>query len=198
MQYRINEANILVEQQRYTDAVRVLEAAQSAATNPEAAEAVRLHLQRVRQFRQQMNAAKQHDAELQSQAQLGAGTTTVATPSSGINGQPVHKDIATEGSAPLQHPTEKPHGPMLVAQGVMHGVSCSSPAVLQLQLQSPAKKLTLYNNNRYEIDFTAGNFTPQGELHPCAELEGMKAKVTYFATSDKSVDGQIVSIMMFK
>jgi hypothetical protein len=87
---------------------------------------------------------------------------------------------------------------MLVARGVIHAVSCSYPAGIDLQLQSGTKKLALYNTNWYQIDFTAGNFEPKGELHPCDELEGMKVKVTYFATADKSADGQIVSIMMFK
>ena len=29
-------------------------------------------------------------------------------------------------------------------------------------------------------------------MHPCTDLEGMKAGIQYFATSDKTVDGQIL------
>lgn len=71
-------------------------------------------------------------------------------------------------------------------------------AVIELELQSATKKLALYSNDYTAIDFRAGNFTPKGELHVCDELQGMKARVTYFATADKSTDGQIVSIMMFR
>jgi hypothetical protein len=56
----------------------------------------------------------------------------------------------------------------------------------------------LYNNNYYKIDYSAANFTPAGDIHPCDELEGMKAKVQYFSTADKTVDGQIVSMVLSK
>jgi hypothetical protein len=58
--------------------------------------------------------------------------------------------------------------------------------------------LSLYSNNYYKVDYRAGNYTPQGEVHPCQDLEGMKAEVEYFKTADATVDGQIVAIMMVK
>ncbi|HLJ76218.1 MAG TPA: tetratricopeptide repeat protein [Acidobacteriaceae bacterium] len=195
VQYRINEANVLMQQQRYDDAVRVLEAAQPAAKTPEAAGALRLHLQRIRQYRQQVEEAKQRNAEYASQPDVANRPTTIVA--TGINGQPLRVTIPGKPPAVI-HPTEKPHGPMLTARGVIQAVTCSAPTVIEFQLQSATKKVALYNNNYYDVDVTAGNFMPKGELHPCDELEGMKAKVTYFATADKTVDGQIVSIMMFK
>lgn len=198
VQYRINEANILIEQQHFDDAVRVLEAAQPAAKTPEAAEAIRIHLERIRQFRQQVEEQRRRIAAFQSQPDVPSQTTTAVTSTTGVQGQPLQSITIPSGPPAIAHPTEKPHGPMLTARGVIQAVTCSAPAVIEFQLQSAAKKLALYSNNYYDIDITAGNFTPKGELHPCDELQGMKAKVTYFATADKSVDGQIVSIMMFR
>jgi Tfp pilus assembly protein PilF len=198
VQYRIHESSILMEQDRYDDAVRVLEAAQPAAKSPEAAEAIRLHLQQVRQFKAQVEEQKRRIAEFQSQPDRPTEITTEVTSTTGVQGQTLHTLTIPSKPPAVQHVAEKPHGPMLVARGVIHAVTCSYPSGIDLQLQTPTKKLTLYHTNWYQIDFSAGNFEPKGELHPCDELDGMKAKVTWFATSDKTADGQIVSIMMFK
>lgn len=197
VQYRINQANVLVAQQRFDEAAKVLEAAQAAAKTPETAEAARLHLQRVHEARQQAEETRRRIAAFQAQPEV-AHEATVVTSTTGINGEPLQTITVPSKPPAVTHPSEKPHGPMQIARGVVQGVTCSSPAVIDVQLQSATKKLALYNNNWYDIDFSAGNFTPKGELHPCDELGGMKVKVTYFATADKSVDGQIVSIMMFR
>ena len=52
----------------------------------------------------------------------------------------------------------------------------------------------LYRNDFKQIDFTAANFTPKGDLNPCTDIEGLKAKVQYAEVSDKSVAGQIISV----
>lgn len=198
VQYRINEANVLVAQQRFDDAIRVLESAEATAKAPEAAEAARIHLQRVREARQQAEETRRRIAAFQSQPEVAREATTQSTSTTGINGEPLRTITVPSKPPAVRHPSEKPHGPMHIARGVIQGVTCSSPAVIDLQLQSATRKLALYNNNWYDIDFSAGNFMPKGELHPCEELDGMRVKVTYFATADKSVDGQIVSIMMFR
>ncbi|MGC2637112.1 MAG: hypothetical protein WA294_08020, partial [Acidobacteriaceae bacterium] len=77
------------------------------------------------------------------------------------------------------------------------------PAVMEVRLDNVKGKpantsLSLYSNNYYKVDYRAGNYTPQDEVHPCQDLEGMKAEVEYFKTADATVDGQIVAIMMMK
>ncbi|HEV2276849.1 MAG TPA: hypothetical protein VGS02_01660, partial [Acidobacteriaceae bacterium] len=156
-----------------------------------------LHLQRVHEARQQAEETRRRIAAFQAQPEV-AHEATVVTSTTGINGEPLRTITVPSKPPAVRHPSEKPHGPMQIARGVIQGVTCSSPAVIDVQVKSATKKLALYNNNWYDIDFSAGNFTPKGELHPCDELGGMKVKVTYFATADKSVDGQIVSIMMFR
>jgi hypothetical protein len=85
-----------------------------------------------------------------------------------------------------------------VADGVIRGVRCTAPAQLELKVEGSTKGFSLYSNNYFKIDFTAVNFKPEGEIHPCRDLEGMKARVQYSETSSKLIDGQILSIELSK
>jgi hypothetical protein len=58
--------------------------------------------------------------------------------------------------------------------------------------------VSLYNNDAYSIDYRALDFTPKQAIQPCQDLEGRKARVHYFATADKTVDGQITIIALWK
>jgi len=184
VQYRIDCANILMEQQRYDDAVRVLQAAEAVAKSPQEVDVVQARLGLAQLYQGQMREAEKRKA---------AGETTQNTVQGSVS------SAGTAYQAPVfQHPTEKPHGPTLTAQGVIHGVKCSYPAVIELEVAGAQGTVKLYNNNYYDIGYSAANYTPQGEIHPCSDLEGMKAKVQYFATADKTVGGQIVSVELSK
>jgi hypothetical protein len=63
---------------------------------------------------------------------------------------------------------------------------------------SNGKSVSLYRNDFNQIEFTAANFTPQSDLNPCTDIEGLKAKVQYAEVSDKSVAGQIISVELSK
>jgi tetratricopeptide (TPR) repeat protein len=184
--YRLNAAGILMEMNHYDDAIRVLEAAQPIAKTPLELDVVRRVLAQVRQQQAYVEQAKK--GELQ-------GQTTIVTNLPG-GGVPAPTPELKEPA--VKHPTEAPHGRMLTARGVLRGVTCGYPAVIELRLEGEAKSLSLYNNNYYKVDYSAANFTPSGEIHPCQDLEGMKAEVEYFVTADKTTDGQIVGIMMIK
>jgi tetratricopeptide (TPR) repeat protein len=183
-QYRMDAAYVLMQMNRYDDALRVLEQAKVVAKTPLEADAVQTRIAQLEQFRQNMERINQQNAQVQ--------TTVVA------NGQRMASSPSPSEDAAPKHPREKPHGPMLTAVGTIHGVTCSYPVVLEMQLVGPKGTVQLYNDNYYDIDFSAANFTPQGDLHPCQDIEGLKAKVQYFATADKTVDGQIVSVELSK
>jgi len=183
--YRLNTANILMEQEHYDDSLQVLRTAATIARTPLEVDVVQRVIKQVQQQEAEIEEAKRRPAEAQVQ------TTEVRT--AGGSGQAGDE----EGAAP-KHPTETPHGQMHVVRGVIRGVTCSYPSVIQLRVENPTKKLSLYNNNYYKVDYSAANFTPKGDVHPCEDLEGTKAEVEYFVTADKTVDGQIVGIMMIK
>ena len=85
-----------------------------------------------------------------------------------------------------------------IVSGVLRGVKCSDPAVLRVTLDQAGKPISLYANNYYKIVFTTGNYTTNEELHPCKDIEGMKARVVYGEVKDARVSGQILSIQLSK
>ncbi len=191
--FRLNAANILMEMGRYDDSVRVLKAAQVIAKTPLEVDVVQRVLKQVQQQQAQVEEWTRRQTENPGQVPGQAQVQTRVVMQG--PGQAAGVGANEQQSAP-KHPTETPHGTMHIVQGVIHGVQCSYPAVIELRVESPRQKVALYNNNYFKIDYSAANFTPSGDIHPCDELEGMKAKVQYFATSDKTVDGQIVSMVL--
>jgi Flp pilus assembly protein TadD len=182
LNFRLNTASVLQEADRPKDAIAVLKAAAGLAKTPEEAASVEARIQELERFQAQRErfeaAAKQGRASYS-----GGGATATA-------------DVAA--FSPPKHPTETPHGPRQVAKGVIQGVQCGDPSSLELKVEEGGKSVSLFSNNYYQIPFSAANFTPEGDIHPCTDLAGAKASIQYFATADKTVDGQILSIMLSK
>jgi tetratricopeptide (TPR) repeat protein len=179
--YRMNTAIILEEAGRPKDAISVLRAAQGLAKTPEELATVRGRIQAIEQ--RQPNA----EANRQSIAAVATGAAPAAGDTGAVSPPPAPK-----------HPTEAPTGPSLTAKGVVRGVQCAEPSEIEFKVEGAGRNFSFYSNNYYDIVFSAANYTPEGEIHPCADLEGMKASVQYAATSDKSVDGQILSVELSK
>jgi hypothetical protein len=99
---------------------------------------------------------------------------------------------------PPRHPTEPPDGPKHTAFGVIRGVQCSSPAVIEFQLDTGKKPVSVYSNNFFKIDLTVLGFTPSGDMNPCKDFEGKKVRVQYAESSDKTVDGQVIAVELRK
>jgi len=180
--FRLNTAMVLQEQGRYRDAISVLKSSAGLAKTPEEAATVETRIKQIEEY--QARHAQTEALTKQPRPEYTGESTTTTT-----------KTISLP--AP-KHPTEAPHGPKVTAQGVVQGVQCTDPSTIELKVQEGGKAVSLYSNNYYEIPFSASNFTPQGEIHPCDDLNGMKASIQYFATADKTVDGQILSIELSK
>jgi hypothetical protein len=84
--------------------------------------------------------------------------------------------------------TEKLNGPHRFVTGTIKNVHCTSPSNMDLDVDGGGKILSLYSHNYYKLAFTALNFTPKGDLHPCSDLEGMHSKVEY--VESKSIEGK--------
>jgi hypothetical protein len=106
-------------------------------------------------------------------------------------------EVKTFEAAP-NYPMTDPTGPKHTVEGVVQEVKCFLPTMMTLSLQTHGKTIALYRNNYYKITFTAVNFTPQGDLHPCTDLVGLKARVEYSEVGDPSVAGQILSMQLSK
>jgi hypothetical protein len=97
-----------------------------------------------------------------------------------------------------KHPTEPPNGPKHVALGVIRGVQCSYPAEMEFHVDTDKKPVSLYSNNFLKIDLSVLGFTPKGDMNPCKDFEGMKARVQYAESSDKTIDGQVIAVELRK
>jgi Tfp pilus assembly protein PilF len=188
LNYRLNTASVLQEADRYRDAIAVLKASTGLAKTPEEASLVDNRIKELEQY-------EAHHGQADAANKLAPEQTRGEARPEYTGDSPTRKTFSIP--AP-KHPTETPHGPKQTAQGVIKGVQCTDPSTIELKVDEGSKAASLYSNNYYDIPFRASNFTPQGEIHPCTDLEGMKASVQYFATSDKTVDGQILSVELSK
>lgn len=186
--YRLDMANILTEQQRYDDAIHVLQAAEEVARSPLEADVVHRVMTQVNDNKAQMERFKREQAEAQIHTTVLAPAETTDAVREKQMGLPQK----------LKHPTETAHGPDLIVEGVIREVHCNWPGAMELTVEGAKGSVLLYNNDAYSVDYRALNFTPQEPIQPCQDLEGMKARVHYFATADKTVGGQITIVALWK
>jgi tetratricopeptide (TPR) repeat protein len=178
--YRVNEAMILTILDRYPDAVAVLQAALKVAKNTGELGIVQGQITEVKKM-QEARAESQREAEAERSA---------------AQQHRVEEKVILSNTKP-RHPSEA-NGPKHTALGMIHGVSCGYPAVLELKVDTGKRTLSLYNNDFLKLDLTVVGFTPQGNMNPCTDFEGFKARVQYAESDDNSVDGQIFAIELRK
>ncbi len=175
---RMNAAHVYTTANHFEDAATILRSALKLAKTPGEEAMVQDRIDQLARYK----AARE---------QAQARATTVDT-------QQGQQTIITVQETGPKHPTESTDGPKHEALGVIRGVKCSYPAVMEFSIEGAKKKVSLYSNNYSKLDFTALNFTPKSTLDPCNDIEGMKARVQYAESSDKTVDGQAISIELRK
>jgi tetratricopeptide (TPR) repeat protein len=169
-------AVLLSSLNRDEEAVAVLEKAQQSAATPADAEKAQAHIARVKAA----TVRKQQSAQSDEQSAAWLGPARVP-----------------EDPGP-KHPTEKATGPKHIAKGIIRGVQCTYPAIIEFRIEGTGRAVRVYTNDYTALEYTVLGFLPKGNLHPCDEFEGMKARVTYVASSDKTIDGQIVAMELRK
>jgi tetratricopeptide (TPR) repeat protein len=180
--YRVNAANVLLAMDRIDDALTVLRGAAKVAKDPTDATTAQNALQNAERFK-----AERERAEDVRKARAGASQSgQVAEPVKVVDIVPVH-------------PTEPTTGPKRVVTGIIRGVACSYPSVVEFRVETaPGKAVALYNNDFVKIDLSVIGLAPKGDMNPCTDFEGMKARVRYVDSSDKTVDGQVVAVELRK
>jgi hypothetical protein len=184
LHYRLNAAHILMQQEQFDRAVLVLRAAKTLARNPLEVNVVDRMLTQLAERRAQTEKMQQQATEDEQARAIAIAQASAAT-------KPEEPALPT-------HPTEMPHGPDHYAVGVIRGLRCGGAGQLELQVEAAKGAVKVYSNDAYKIDYRALNFTPTGAIHPCPDLEGMRARVHYFQTADKTMDGQITIIALWK
>jgi tetratricopeptide (TPR) repeat protein len=201
LNYRLNASTVLMNQQKYDDALRILKAAIHVARTPQEVASVQARIDQINQVQTGIAKHKESAVEAVNLPQVTT-TSTVDTRAYTVTGKDGRKLVLKPVSAgdESRYPSAPATGPHHTARGVLRTVQCFSPAILTVEL-APAGKaalVALYSNNYYQIEFTALNFTPAGEMNPCLDIDGLKAKVEYADTSDKANPGQILSIELSK
>ncbi len=197
--YRLNAASVLANGQKYDDALRVLKAASHVAKTPEQVAFVQSRIDQIEQYQSAVAQRRQglNSGESQTFDSPDADTRTVTVTSSDGRKFVIRGNSKEEGP---KYPTEAPTGPRHTVRGVLRNVQCSYPTVITLKVEPGGKApaVLVYRNNFSQIAFSVLNFTPKGDLNPCMDLEGFKAKVEYAEVSDKTIAGQIIAIELTK
>jgi tetratricopeptide (TPR) repeat protein len=197
LNYRLNAAAVLMNEKRYIEALAVLKAAIHMAKTPEQVVSVQTRIDQIEQYNAAVERSRQAEqaASTQTVSTMVTDTRTMTISSSDGRKVILRPDAAQQ--AP-KYPTEAPTGAHHTARGILRSVHCSYPAILALSVDETGKTVSLYRNDFNQIEFSATNFAPKGDLNPCTDIEGLKAKVGYAEVSDKSIAGQILSVELSK
>jgi tetratricopeptide (TPR) repeat protein len=195
--YRLNAANVLNQQQKYSSSLGVLKLALTVAKTQVQEEMVQSRINQIQKYQAALERAKTGTSE--SAAQPGAPPDSINDPNKTVVFRKVDGKIIGKSEDKPNYPTDDSKGAQHTINGVLRDIRCSYPTVLALTVDAPAgKKTTLYTNNYYKVVFTTANYEPEGDIKPCTGIEDMKAAVKYAEVSDKNVAGQILSIELIK
>ena len=183
--YRMNSASVLMEMERYDDAVAVLRVAEKVAKNPEQVAMVQNQIDVVERIR---------TAHAEAESSVNAQNSAPSENPNGTSGV-----VTVVAEEPRKHPAAAENAPKHAAVGMIHEVVCGYPSVLEFKLDTAAgKKLSLYNNVMQSIELSAVGLVLSNPVKPCSDFEGKKAKVEFAESPDKSVDGQVIAIELMK
>jgi len=162
----------------------VLQFARTLANSPQQSALVEERLNQISLMRK-ANAAGSSASTLPSLATVSSTATEVKV---------------TPVAIPPEHPVEVARAPRHTVLGTIRNVHCEAPSYLEMEIEVTAKPghVTLYTSDYFNLDLSALGFEPKKEMNPCRELNDFKAKIIYAQGSDKTIDGQIVSIELHK
>lgn len=182
--FRLNSANLFMMRDKLDQAEKVLQFARTLAHSPQQSAMVEERLNQIASIRKARAAG--------SSASTLPSLSTVSSTSIDVKVTPV--------AAPPEHPVEAATGPRHTVLGTIRNVHCDAPSYLEMEIQVAAKPghVTVYTSDYYNLDLSALGFEPKKEMNPCRDLNGFKARVLYAQGSDKTIDGQIVSIELRK
>jgi Tfp pilus assembly protein PilF len=197
--FRMDGANVLMQAEQYPGAIGVLKAAAQVAKTPEEKAMVQGQIDGLQAYQASVERNRSKAASRGTSVSQGAGATVETSQTTvfrNVNGKMT--GTSEDASAGPKYPREDAKGPHHTVSGVIQRVECSYPNVLAFSLEQPGKTIRLYNNNFYKIAFTVGNYTQTADIQPCTTIEGMKAKVIYAESTDKTAAGQVLAIELNK
>ncbi|HEY2857368.1 MAG TPA: DUF1570 domain-containing protein, partial [Terracidiphilus sp.] len=178
--YRMNGANLLMESGNFEGAEKVLTTCLKLAKSPSEMSMVQSRLDQVKQ----------------TKGVMAQRSPVVNVENDAVN-SPKVIDVVKETA--LKHPTEPPTGAKHSAEGILRSVSCSYPSTIEFKIEGAAgKTVSVYTNDYFKIDLSTLGIAAPGNMNPCTDFEGKKARVQYAEVSDKTVDGQVIAVELHK
>lgn len=175
--FRIDAGNVLIRMNQPENAVRVYKAAQKYAKTPEEKSTAENSLKMAEQYQNAIENGAVVEAE--------KGETEIET-------------TADSAAPTLKRKAHPLSGPRHEAKGMLKNVRCTPPAAMDFEIVDKNKSLTLHSDDYYDVEFSAVGFTPQGDLHPCSDIENLHGRVQFVDSAAKEEPGQIVSVELSK
>jgi tetratricopeptide (TPR) repeat protein len=206
VQYRLDAAAGLANHQDFDNALRVLDAARHVARNHAAMAMIDLETGRIRAVQAMMERAQRENS-----GPAGGGDAKESAgraPYRGLMQRVPSRAVVTkrQGSGPElnlvtkapDYPSGPPAGAKQMVMGVVTQASCYYPAMLVLTVDAGGKTLTLYRDNYFHVRYSAVGVTIHGDLHPCTDLVGKRARIGYAEVKDAKAAGQILAVELLK
>jgi tetratricopeptide (TPR) repeat protein len=171
--YRMDASSILMSMQDFHNAETITKSAIRVAKRPEQWQAAQSRLAQLKQIDQAL-INRNVVAEMRADTQ---GATEIVVVDKGPRRAKEVSDAHTHQ-----------------AEGVISKVTCHYPFVIDFQVIGARTSVIVSNSNYLALDLTAVGFTPKGEMDPCKDFEGRRARVEYGQTPDKSVDGKVTAV----
>ncbi len=187
--YRITTAQVLLQMMQPENAIRVAESAEpfahSMAESSVAEEVVR-QAQRYMAYQKAEAARAQAAGKAEANQETKASSFAPEQPASAPGPQlPIHPpELVRRGSA--------------TAAGDITAVQCTRSAGMEINLHGPHESFKFYADDYFNIRFRAIRYSPTGVLHPCQDLKGRRARVTFHGIAGHPHQGKIISIDLYK
>jgi tetratricopeptide (TPR) repeat protein len=176
--YRIDTANVFMHMNRPEDAVRVIQAAMHLAKTPQEKEMAEMLLS---------NASQYSQAQSEGPTLLRDGPDGEVTTSS-------NEEKAVADPAPDQ---PVPTGPHHSLTGLLTDVTCHG-AALDLELSVGGKRFPMHANNYFKVQYSTLGVDLEGNLKPCSDLDGKRARVEYIDSGTQGGPAALVAIEIHK
>ena len=189
--YWLTTAHILILMNRIQDAIVVARKSQKIAKSS-------TELAAVEQF---LGSVLEYQAALAEQKKMQEARRFVAEQHPSIPTTPSSETAETDefSSAPpvLRHTDPALRGQRDIANGIIESVKCSGSS-LDMEFKAQQRELHLYTDNYFQIQFSALNYKPTGELYPCKQIQAMKARISFYDVKGHPDDGELISVELSK
>ncbi|HEX5412295.1 MAG TPA: tetratricopeptide repeat protein [Terriglobia bacterium] len=204
--YWLTTAHILLIQNRIKDAIGVAQKAEKIAKSSTELATVEEFVGNALQYQAAMAEREKYQAAQRAAAERApSGSALPASGSADADDSsaapPVLRHRAeVDQSAPsptMSRHTAAVRGPRDIALGVIKTVKCSGNS-LDMDFSSQRQELHLFTDNYFQIQFSALNYKPTGELYPCTQIQAMKARIAFYDIKGHPNEGELISVELRK